>query len=109
MQEKDYETEDRNRRYYNKMKEPYHETEYDLHAQRTMPQYDSREGRSGKIRKTYMEHKEAHHSTQEQMRELERYLQELASDITEMIEDATPEEKTFMHQKISALATKINA
>ena len=43
-----------------------------------------------------------------QMQELEKYLQELSSDIVEMIQYASPEEKSFMAQKISALATKIN-
>ena len=42
------------------------------------------------------------------MKELEKYLQELSTDITEMIQDASPEEKSFLEKKISALATKIN-
>ena len=69
---------------------------------------DSREGRSPMSRKTYMESKEMHQPKTTQMKELEKYLQELSSDIVEMIQDASPEEKTFMEKKISALATKIN-
>ena len=42
------------------------------------------------------------------MKELEKYLQELSSDITAMIQDASPEEKSFLEKKISTLATKIN-
>jgi hypothetical protein len=42
------------------------------------------------------------------MKELEKYLQELSSDIIEMIQDASPEEKSFLEKKISALAVKIN-
>ena len=42
------------------------------------------------------------------MKELEKYLQELSSDIVEMIQEASPEEKTFLEKKISALATKVS-
>ena len=69
---------------------------------------DRREGRSPMSRKTYMEAKEMHQPKTTQMKELEKYLQELSSDIVEMIQDASPEEKSFLEKKISALATKIN-
>ena len=69
---------------------------------------DRREGKSPMSRKNYMELKEMHQPKTTQMRELEKYLQELSSDIVEMIQDASPEEKAFMEQKISALAAKIN-
>ena len=68
---------------------------------------DMREGRSPSRRKRYMEGKEMHHDKLKQMQELEEYMQELTSDLTEMIEDASPEEKTLLQQKISMLATKI--
>ena len=68
---------------------------------------DMREGRSPMSRKTYMESREMHQDKSLQMRELEKYLQELSTDITELIEDASPEEKQLMQQKISNLATKI--
>jgi hypothetical protein len=41
------------------------------------------------------------------MQELEKYAQELASDVTDMIRDASPEEKTMLQQKIQTLASKI--
>ena len=41
------------------------------------------------------------------MRELEDYAQELTSDLLEMIQDATPEEKQLLQRKIDTLATKI--
>lgn len=41
------------------------------------------------------------------MRELESYVQELTSDIMEMIAQATPEEKQMLQQKIMILANKI--
>ena len=69
---------------------------------------DRREGKSPMSRKNYMESKEMHQSKTTQMRELEKYLQELSSDIVEMIQDASPEEKALIEQKISALAAKIN-
>ena len=69
---------------------------------------DSREGRSPKSRRMYMEAKETNQDKQTQMRELERYMQELAQDVTEMIEGASPEERQYLSKKISALATKLN-
>jgi hypothetical protein len=69
---------------------------------------DKREGRSPMSRRTYMESKEMHQPKTTQMKELEKYLQELSSDIVEMIEDASPEEKTFLEKKIAALASKIS-
>lgn len=67
------------------------------------------EGRSGKSRKMYMESKHNHADKTTQLRELERYMQELAQDITEMIEDSTPEEKQYLEKKITALATKVGS
>ena len=68
---------------------------------------DVREGRSPMSRKNYMESKELHKGTPEQMKELERYMQELSQDITEMIEDATPDEKAMLAQKLTTLASKV--
>ena len=68
---------------------------------------DPREGRSPMRRRMYMEGKESHNDTNSQLRELEAYLQELSTDITEMIKDASPEERATLHQKMSMLADKI--
>ena len=68
---------------------------------------DYREGRSPMTRKTYMERKMHGGAKEAQMHELEKYMQELTSDITEMIEGASSEEKQMLKTKISALATKI--
>jgi hypothetical protein len=64
-------------------------------SEREMPidMYDYREGRSPKNRRMYMEAKETHQDKVTQMRELEKYMQELSQDITEMIADSSPEEK----------------
>lgn len=68
---------------------------------------DSREGRSPMSRRMYMESKEMHQDKAKQMQELEKYMRELGDDITEMIEDASPEEKQLLQQKIATLAAKI--
>jgi hypothetical protein len=68
---------------------------------------DYREGRSGNSRRMYMESKEMHEGKEKQMAELEKYMQELSGDIMEMINDATPEEKQILSQKMSTLAEKI--
>lgn len=68
---------------------------------------DAREGKSPISRKNYMESKELHQGVPAQMKELEKYLQELSQDITEMIADASPEEKAVLQQKLSILASKI--
>lgn len=70
-------------------------------------QRDSREGRSGQSRRGYMESKEQGRDKQEKMKELERYTKELSEDVTEMIGDASPEEKSMLKQKLSALVQKI--
>ena len=69
--------------------------------------YDDREGRSHFNRKMYMEAKELHRDSATQMKELEKYIQELSKDITEMIEGSSPEEKQMLQQKIAMLAQKI--
>lgn len=73
---------------------------------------DSREGRSGQSRRSYMETKEMHRSNtpedkQHKMKELEKYMGELSGDITEMIADASNEEKTMLKSKLQTLAQKI--
>jgi hypothetical protein len=68
---------------------------------------DQREGRSPMSRKMYMESKEMHKDKTAQMHELEKYAQELTTDMVEMIENASPEEKQFLSNKIAALAMKI--
>ena len=68
---------------------------------------DSREGRSPMSRRMYMEAKNTGRDKATQLRELEKYMQELSQDITEMIADASPEEKQYLEKKITALASKI--
>lgn len=73
---------------------------------------DSREGRSGQSRRTYMETKEMRsdnspESKQAKMRDLEKYMGELSSDLTEMIAGASNEEKTMLKTKLQTLTQKI--
>lgn len=69
---------------------------------------DYREGRSGSSRRSYMESKEMHEGKEKQMMELEKYMKELTGDVMEMINDATPEEKQMLSQKLNTLAEKLN-
>ena len=60
----------------------------------------------------YIETKELHraNTTQDKeakMRGLEDYFKEISSDITGLLSDMTPEERTMLKSKISALATKL--
>lgn len=88
------------RNYQERMIPPYYE--YPMELMR-----DQREGRSPMSRKNYMESKEKSHDSSTHMKELEKYLQELSQDVTEMVQNASPEEKQMLQQKISLLATKI--
>lgn len=67
----------------------------------------SHEGRSHHSRKKYLEAKNMNKDKATQLRELEKYMQELSTDITEMIADASMEEKQYLEKKITALASKI--
>ena len=68
---------------------------------------DYREGRSGEYRRMYMESKEMHKDKAVKMQELEKYMHELSNDMTEMITEASPEEKQIMKNKLTTLAGKI--
>lgn len=81
--------------------------EYPEHEHEREYPRDYREGRSPMRRKMYMESHELHKDKDTQMRELENYVQELTSDVMEMIAQATPEEKQMLQQKIMILANKI--
>lgn len=79
----------------------YSEREYPVEIR------DYREGRSPMSRRMYMESKELHKDKAAQMQELDKYMQELAHDITEMVQGASPEEKQLLQKKLTALSTKI--
>ena len=85
------------------------ESSYDREMEDMMvkEEWDEWLGHSPHGRKRYLEAKEHGKDTATQLRELEKYMQELSTDIVEMIDDASPEEKSYLEKKISALATKI--
>ena len=86
----------------------YKEREYGYRMEDNEPQWrDEREGHSYENRRMYMEAKEMKKDKAYQMRELEKYMQELSQDITDMIADASVDEKAYLEKKISALAVKI--
>ena len=70
------------------------------------PMLSNGDDRSAMSRRRYMDAK-MHNDKNAQMKELEMYTQELANDLTDMIKDASPEEKQLLQQKISLLASKI--
>ena len=70
------------------------------------PKLPAGDDRSSMSRRRYMDAK-MHNDKAAQMKELEQYTQELASDLTDMVKDATPEEKQLLQQKIAMLAQKI--
>ena len=72
-----------------------------------MLERDPKEGRSAMRRRMYMEGKEMNNDLKSQLKELQAYLQELSNDITEMVKDASPEERAVLHQKMTTLAGKI--
>lgn len=82
----------------------YYEESYPM-----MPLRDEREGRSGMRRRMYMESKAMHQDQSKKIQELENYMKELTSDITEMIQDASPEEKAVLQKKVNTLATKLQS
>lgn len=68
---------------------------------------DNREGRSPISRRMYMESKQMHKDKATKLQDLENYTKELTEDITEMIQDASPEEKQVLERKLTTLASKI--
>lgn len=68
---------------------------------------DPRQGRSPMRRRMYMQGKETHNDPKSQLKELEAYLQQLSTDITEMIKGASPQEKATLHKKMTMLTNKI--
>lgn len=71
------------------------------------------ESRYDRARRGYEETKMTHggnnpEDKQHRMRELDSYVKELGEDITDMIADASQEEKTLLKQKIQGLAQRIS-
>lgn len=70
------------------------------------------ESRYDRAKRGYEETKSIHkdnsaESKQMKMKELENYMKELSTDVTEMIMDASPEEKSMLKSKMQVLMQKI--
>ena len=73
---------------------------------------DSREGRNGQSRKSYMESKEMHKSNtpedkEAKRKELDKWMSDIGADIKELVHDMTPEEKTTAKTKLTNLANSL--
>ena len=68
---------------------------------------DPREGRSPENRKMYLEAKHNGVDKNMQLKELDKYIQELTNDVVEMIQEASIEEKQYLEKKIAGLASRI--
>lgn len=73
---------------------------------------DSREGRNGQSRKSYMESKEMHKSNtpedkEAKRKELDKWMTDIGSDIKELVHDMSAEEKTTAKQKLTNLANSL--
>ena len=79
----------------------YTERDYPIHLR------DEREGRSPVKRKMYMESKAKGMESSKSIKELESYMQDLTSDMLDLLDKASPEEKTMVQKKINTLAAKI--
>lgn len=55
----------------------------------------------------YLKAKTTNSDKVSQMNSLEKYLQELASDMAEIVDGCSPEEKTLIHKKLTGLAAKL--
>ena len=55
----------------------------------------------------YLEAREMKKDKATQLRELEKYVQEMSQEIIEMIGDASTEEKAYLEKKLTALGSKI--
>jgi hypothetical protein len=81
--------------------------DYHMDSGEPMGMRDEKEGRSPQSRRMYMDAKMNQMDKTVQLRELEKYMQELSQDIIDMIQDASPEEKQYLEKKMTTLATKI--
>lgn len=69
-----------------------------------MGDHNYKDGRAYMSRRTYMEMKEHGNDASSEM---EKYLADLATDLTEMIEDMTPNEKAILKQKLTGVVSRI--
>ena len=73
---------------------------------------DSREGRSGQSRRSYLETKEMHKGNSEEdkmakKRELDKWMSDFSSDVKELVGDMTAEEKTLLKTRLNNLQSSL--
>lgn len=73
----------------------------------TMDNVNRGTSRYENARRGYEEKKTTGADKAEKMKGLEEYMKELSTDVSSMLTDMTPEEKTLMKQKMSVLMSKI--
>ena len=81
---------------------------YMEYAPYMMRDKDWREDKLSKSRRTYVEGKLNHVKDTESMQDLEHYVKELGEDLTDMVQNSSPEEKQMLSQKLQNLAMKVN-
>lgn len=74
--------------------------------------HERNESRYDKARRMYTESKEVHKANtqtdkEQKMKDLENYFKEISEDLTDVISDATAEEKAMLRTKLTGLAGKI--
>lgn len=95
------------KKHQEKVEENYIEYSGNYHSTSdTMSHKDMKEGRSPLHRRTYIESKE-HGDKTTAMQKLELYAQDLVTDVLEMLQDSSPEEKMLLHKKLVALSEKV--
>ena len=85
----------------------YHDNENYTETDYPITFHDTWEGRSPMKRKMYMESKATHQANNKVTKDLENYMTDLTSDMLEILDKATPEEKMIMQRKVDALLAQI--
>ena len=82
----------------------YETEKSDHHLSDSRSEYEDKSSHS---RQLYIEARHMNKDKATQLRELEKYMQELSQDVVDMIADASLEEKQYLEKKITALASKV--
>lgn len=100
--------------YWRDMDKSENKMYYTPRLQTTTPRYQSEpyyeerySGKSPIKRKMYMETKELHPDKNKQKEQLEDYVKELSWDITEMLHDASPEDKQLIKTRLTEICNKL--
>lgn len=92
--------------YYTEPREVRNPNEMMNHGMDNMPMQTT--GRYDKMRRNYVESKEMHKGTSENMQKLEKYMDSIEDDIDELSGKMTDVEKEMTRNKLVKLANKMN-